>query len=145
VAVVEKVLPATSAAVYDQWLSVDALTEWMCPYPARLRRVELDPVVGGRYRFEIMEGGGDMLVVGRFLALERPHTIRFTWSCSTWPDPLQESIVSVELRPAGSGKDTHMTIRHELVPPDTIASHQAGWRLVADQLADRLSRQRPGL
>jgi uncharacterized protein YndB with AHSA1/START domain len=138
VAVVETVLPAACPVVYREWLSVEALTEWMCPRPARLRGVELDPVVSGLYRLDIVEDGREMLVVGRFLTLDPPHVIRFTWSCSTWPDPLQESVVTVHLRPAGSGDETHMTIRHELVPPDTTGTHAAGWQLVAKQLADRL-------
>jgi uncharacterized protein YndB with AHSA1/START domain len=141
IVVVERILPAPSDVVYDQWLSVEALQEWMCPRPARLRAIELDPVVGGEYRFDIVENDRELLVVGRFLCLERPHTIRFTWSCSTWPDPLKESTVAVELRPIGPS-DTHMTIRHERVPPDTVADHTAGWEKVATQLARRLAPPR---
>jgi uncharacterized protein YndB with AHSA1/START domain len=142
VAVVERVLPAPCDVVYDEWLSAESLMEWMCPRPARLRGVDLDPVVGGRYRLDIVEDGSEMLVAGTYLTLERPHTIRFTWSCSTWDDPLRESLVTVELRPAGTAQ-TRMTIRHELVPPDTVASHADGWALVVNQLADSLARRAP--
>jgi uncharacterized protein YndB with AHSA1/START domain len=138
VARVERLLPAPCDVVYDEWLSPLALSDWMCPRPARLRGIELDPVVGGRFRFDIVEEGREILVAGHYLTLERPHMIRFTWSCSTWPQPLVESIVTVELRPSRSD-ETHMTIRHELVPPETVDSHAAGWRVVADQLADRLA------
>ena len=140
-AVVERVLSAPCDVVFDQWLSVEALTDWMCPRPARLRRVEVDPVVGGRIRFDIVEDSQELVVVGSYLVLERPHTIRFTWSCSTWLHPAAESTVTVDLRPAGGSK-THMTIRHELVPPGTVASHAEGWRRVADQLADHVVRLR---
>ena len=82
---VERVLPAPCDEVFDEWLDPGSLADWMCPRPARLQRVVLDPVVGGRYRFDIVENGEEMVVEGRFLTLERPHTIRFTWNCSTWP------------------------------------------------------------
>jgi uncharacterized protein YndB with AHSA1/START domain len=140
VAVVERVLRAPCAVVYDEWLSVEALRDWMCPRPARLRGAELDPVVGGRIRLDIVEEGREILVTGVFLALERPHTLRFTWTCSTWPDPQRDSVVTVELRRSGQD-DTHMTIRHELLPPATFADHTAGWLRIADQLAGRLERR----
>jgi len=140
VAVVERVLPALCDVVYDEWLSAESLTEWMCPRPARLRGVELDPVVGGSYRFDIIEDGKQMIVVGTYLTLDRPHTVRFTWSCSTWADPTQQSIVTVELRPLGEN-ETHMTIRHEILPPGTLVNHLEGWRLIADQLAGSLSER----
>ena len=137
VAVVERVLPAPREVVYDEWLSVESLMEWMCPRPARLQAVELDPVVGGRFRFDIVEDGGGMVVVGTYLTLDRPHTIRFTWSCSTWEDPNHESIVTIELSPIGENQ-THMTIRHALLPPGTTTNHKQGWQQIAEQLADSL-------
>jgi len=138
VAVIERILPAPCDVVYDEWLSEESLIEWMCPYPARLRKVELDPVEGGSYRFDIVEGGKQMIVIGTYLTLDRPHTIRFTWSCSTWTNPTLQSIVTVELRPRGEN-ETHMTIRHELLPPGTLNNHLDGWQLIAEQLAEDLA------
>jgi uncharacterized protein YndB with AHSA1/START domain len=138
VAVVERVLRAPCDVVYDEWLSTESLTEWMCPRPARLRNMELDPVVGGSYRFDIIEDGKQMIVVGAYLTLDRPHTIRFTWSCSTWADPTQQSIVTVQLRPLNE-TETHMTVRHELLPPGTLVNHLEGWQLIAEQLAKNLT------
>ena len=140
VAVVEQVLPAPCDVVYDEWLSVESLTEWMCPHPARLQAVEIDPVVGGKYRFDIVEDGGRMVVVGTYLVLDRPHMIRFTWSCSTWADPTHESIVTVEIRPAGED-GAHMTIRHEHLPHGTAENHRHGWSLIAEQLAAALAER----
>ena len=140
VAVVERVLSAPCDVVYDEWLSAESLAEWMCPRPARLRDVELDPVVGGSYRFEIVEDGKQMIVVGTYLTLDRPHTIGFTWSCSTWADPTQQSIVTVRLQPVGEN-ETHMTIRHELLPAGTLVNHLEGWQLIAEQLAGSLSER----
>jgi uncharacterized protein YndB with AHSA1/START domain len=100
--------------------------------------MELDPVVGGSYRFDIIEDGKQMIVVGAYLTLDRPHTIRFTWSCSTWADPNQQSIVTVQLRPLNE-TETHMTVRHELLPPGTLVNHLEGWQLIAEQLAKNLT------
>ena len=138
IAVVERLLPAPCDVVYDYWLSVESLHEWMCPRPARLRVAEVEPVLEGRLRFDIVETGQRMVVTGRYLTLDRPHTIRFTWSCSTWSDPYHVSIVTVTLRPIGE-TETHMTISHELLPPDTDARHSQGWEQIAEQLAGCLA------
>jgi uncharacterized protein YndB with AHSA1/START domain len=142
IALVERLLPAPCDVVYDDWLSVESLIEWMCPHPARLSEVELEPVVGGRFRFDIEDGGQRMVVFGQYLTLDRPHNIRFTWSCSTWLDPDHVSIVTVLLRPTADAQ-THMTIAHELLPPGTDARHMSGWEQIAEQLAGCLATPRP--
>ena len=53
---VQRVLPAPPGVVYDEWLDPDALTEWMCPRPARCLRVEMEPWTGGSLRLDIEDG-----------------------------------------------------------------------------------------
>jgi Activator of Hsp90 ATPase homolog 1-like protein len=49
-------LPVTPAEVYAEWLDPEGLREWMCPHPARPTEVTVDPVEGGRFRFDITDG-----------------------------------------------------------------------------------------
>ena len=49
-AVVQRLLPASAEVVFDAWLNVSALTEFLCPDPARAAFVECDPRVCGRLR-----------------------------------------------------------------------------------------------
>lgn len=141
-AVVTRVLPAKPDVVYDEWLDVDALTEWMCPRPARATRIELDPRVGGRLRIDIDEAGSQFYVTGKYLVLDRPHQLSFTWSCSTWTDPELESVVTVTLEPHGPAQ-TLMTIHHALLPPHVVAEHERGWAQIAKQLAAKLEVRSP--
>jgi Activator of Hsp90 ATPase homolog 1-like protein len=80
-------------------------------------------------------------VTGRFLAIDRPHLLRFTWSTSDWPDPMVVSIVTVAFEPIGEDQ-TLMSIEHSLLPPDTFDEYQSGWAGVCDQLATFLYRLR---
>jgi uncharacterized protein YndB with AHSA1/START domain len=139
-AVVQCVLPATPERVFDQWIDPDALADWMCPRPAKATNIALDATVGGHLHLDIVEDDTTFTVTGTFLTLDRPHSLQFTWSCSTWDDPTIQSIVTVTLEPH---RDTHtlISILHTLLPPDTITQHQHGWALVADQLAMALARQ----
>jgi uncharacterized protein YndB with AHSA1/START domain len=132
-AVVQRVLPAPPDVVFEEWIDPDALAEWMCPRPARATNIDLEPAVGGSLRIDIEEAGVEFYVTGRYLELQRPQRLRFTWSCSTWPDPQWTSIVTVSLEPHG-GVDTLMTIQHTLLPEGTVDNHHHGWTLIALQL-----------
>jgi len=124
--------------VYGEWTDPEAVADWMCPRPARCTSVSMEPVVGGALRFEIEEDGIAFAVWGRFLALDPPRLISFTWSCSTWPDPSVESIVTVTLE--ASGRDeTLMTIEHRALPPDLVQRHEEGWWAIAGQLDGELA------
>jgi len=120
----------------DEWLNPDALSDWMCPRPARATNIELDPTIGGRLRIDIEEDGVRFAVTGSYLELDRPRRLSFTWSCSTWPDPSVESLVTVTFEPRGDNQ-TFMIIHHTLLPPDLIDQHQSGWVRIAEQLAAR--------
>jgi uncharacterized protein YndB with AHSA1/START domain len=139
-AVVQRVLPAAPDVVFDEWLDPDALADWMCPRPARVTSIELDPRVGGRLRIDISENGVPFHVVGTYLDLDRPRRLQFTWSCSTWVDPNLETVVTVTLEPH-DGSDTLMTIHHAVLPTDQVSSHESGWKAVAAQLEIALRRR----
>jgi uncharacterized protein YndB with AHSA1/START domain len=96
--------------VYDEWLDPEAMADWMCPRPAVCRKVEAQPWVGGSLRIDIEDAGVVSAVFGRYTQLDRPRLLRFTRSCTTWPDPGVESVVTVRLEPAGP-ESTWMTIR----------------------------------
>jgi uncharacterized protein YndB with AHSA1/START domain len=54
-ALVVRRLPAPPDVVYDEWLDPVALSDWMCPRPARATKIDLEPIVGGRLHIEIEE------------------------------------------------------------------------------------------
>ena len=149
VAVVRQRLPAPPDVVFDEWTDAARLAEWMCPRPARCLNVQADPRIGGTLRFDIEDAGCTFRVSGTYLTLRRPHQVAFTWSCSTWPDPAIQSVVTVTIEPDGA-QASIMTIEHELLPPALVQQHAHGWTVIARQLASRLrpaghSRQEPQL
>jgi uncharacterized protein YndB with AHSA1/START domain len=75
------------------------------------------------------------------IELDRPRRLSFTWSCSTWPDPSVERLVTVTLEPRGDN-ETFITIHYTLLPPDLIDQHQSGWVCIAEQLAAELTTGR---
>jgi uncharacterized protein YndB with AHSA1/START domain len=134
IARVQRVMPAAPEVVFDQWLDPESLAEWMCPRPVRVVGLTVEPRVGGTVRFDIDDSGTRALITGRFLAIDRPHLLRFTWSESDWPDPTAVSVVNVAFEPLGDDQ-TLMTIEHSILPPDVFGEYQSGWVDVCDQLA----------
>ncbi len=136
-AVVRQRLPAPADVVFEEWTDAARLAEWMCPRPARCLNVEADPRVGGTVAFDIEEAGKTFRVSGNYLILQRPHRLAFTWSCSTWPGPAIQSVVTVTIEPDGA-EASIMTIVHELLPPGLVQQHGQGWAVIATQLELRL-------
>jgi uncharacterized protein YndB with AHSA1/START domain len=141
IARVQRVMPAAPEMVFDQWLDPESLAEWMCPHPVRVVDLTIEPRIGGTVRFDVDDSGTRALITGHFLAIDRPHLLRFTWSESDWPDPTAVSVVNVAFEPLGDDQ-TLMTIEHSLLPPDVFDDYQRGWVDVCDQLAAFLNRRR---
>ena len=134
VARVQRVMPAAPDVVFDQWLDPESLAEWMCPRPVRCVAIDLEPRVGGRVRFDIDDLGSLVLITGRFLAIDRPRLLRFTWNASDWPDPTMDSVVTVAFEPVGADQ-TLMSIQHSALPSAFFDEYDSGWAQVCDQLA----------
>jgi uncharacterized protein YndB with AHSA1/START domain len=136
---VKRVMPAQPGVVFDEWLDTESLADWMCPRPDHCLAIVVEPRVGGRLRFDVDHAGTSVLIAGQFLAIERPHLLRFTWSNSSWADPTAASIVTVTFEPCGAD-ETLMSIEHALVPADDFENFHTGWTLVCEQLAAVLPR-----
>jgi uncharacterized protein YndB with AHSA1/START domain len=134
IARVQRVMPAAPDVVFDQWLDPESLEEWMCPRPSRCVAITVEPHVGGSVRFDVDDSGTSVLITGRFLAIDRPHLLRFTWSNSNWDDPTAVSVVNVAFEPFGDD-ETLMSIEHSLMPPEQLESFTSGWSRTFDQLA----------
>ena len=137
VARVQRVMPAAPAVVFDEWLDPESLAEWMCPRPVRCVAITVEPHVGGSVRFDVDDSGTSVLISGQFVAIDRPHLLRFTWTNSNWPDPTVVSVVNVAFEAVGDD-ETLMSIEHSLLPPYELESFSNGWMTVCDQLEEHL-------
>ena len=116
----------TEPARWLQWQGVEA---------------ELDPRPGGMFRMNVR---GDGWASGRFLEVEPPRRIVFTWGWELEGSPLPpgSSLVEVDLIPADGG--TLVRLTHRDLPPDEVATHQAGWSHYLDRLRTRAGGGDPG-
>lgn len=126
----ERWLAATPDRVFRAWTDPEVIGRWMSPVGHAEAEVDLRP--GGCLRVTMVGDGVRIEHHGRFLAVEPPHRLVFTWRSPYTGDA--DSRVSVALAPDGDG--TRLTLRHELLPPGVPASHRDGWGRMLARLAD---------
>lgn len=135
--VVERVLPASPAEVYDAWTTPETLRLFMCPGEHRAVVVEADVRVGGRFRI-VMRGERDTEHRGEYRVLERGRRLVFTWAspATGW----QPTLVTIELSPHEDG--TRLVLVHEgLATDDMRGRHRGGWTSILEKLAHHLQRK----
>jgi uncharacterized protein YndB with AHSA1/START domain len=112
----EEVFPyLTDAALVVRWMG-----EW----------ADLEPHAGGRFALDV----NGVPVRGRYLAVEPPHRVVFSWGAAgNDAVPPGSTTVEITLRP--DGDETVIELVHRDLPPDEVARHGVGWGHFLDRLA----------
>src|SRR5688572_3482034 len=105
---------AAPEQVFDAWLLPEMIGKWMFGPALRdeeIVRITLDPRVGGAFSFLVRRQGQEIDHVGRYLEIDRPRRLAFTWGVAGTGS---DSRVVVEIVPAGDG--AQLTLTHALDP-----------------------------
>jgi uncharacterized protein YndB with AHSA1/START domain len=96
----------------------------------------LDPRVGGRFSFVVRRQGQEIDHVGRYLELDRPRRLAFTWG--VMPDPDEGSVVTLSITPLA--RDCELELVHRLAPQwaEYLAHTEQGWTTMVESLARAL-------
>jgi len=97
-------------------------------------RAEIDPRVHGTFVFTDRRDGEDIEHTGRYVVIDRPHLLVFTFAVPKFS--AQETTVTVDVHPADGGSE--VTLTHEGVLPEYAERTQAGWTMILDGLARSL-------
>ena len=125
--------------VFDAWLSPELIGRWMFGPGVRdeeIVRIALDARVGGSFSFMVrrpIDGAPrDIDHVGRYLALDRPRRLVFTWGVAGTGS---DSQVMIEIVPAADG--CALTLTHALDPAwaDDADRTRAGWTTMLEALS----------
>ncbi len=109
---------------------IAAAPEAVFPYltdPALLVRwigdwAELQPVPGGLFAVDI----NGAPVRGRFLVVDPPHQVIFTWGAAG-SDTLPVGSTTVEVNLTADGDDTVVEVIYRGLPDDELPKHRSGW------------------
>ena len=107
---------AAPERVFDAWLDPAMIGRWMFGPAVRdeeVIRISVDPRIGGRFSFLVRREDREIDHVGTYLELERPRRLAFTWGIAGEAD---ESRVSLDIAPHGTGTGSELALSHELHP-----------------------------
>lgn len=125
--------------VFDSFLDVASIGRWMFGPEVRdeeVVRVSIDPRPGGRFAFLVRRKGREIDHVGRYLEIDRPRRLVFSWGVA--PADGDPSRVTVDIVPRGEGCE--LSLVHQLHPDwsDHAARAEQEWRRELECLARTL-------
>jgi uncharacterized protein YndB with AHSA1/START domain len=129
---VSRLIAASAERVFDVWMDPESPGgPWF-----GAARIILDPVVDGLFYLAVKHEGRTWPHYGRFLLIERPYKVEYTWVSEGTQGV--ESTVAVTFEPRGG--QTEVTLRHSGVPDDEMGRrHREGWTGVLSTLAERFA------
>lgn len=122
-------IDAAPAEVFDYLVTESGMTAWMGQHAV------LDPRPGGGFAVEV----AGYAIRGRYLAVERPSRVVFTWGMEGVPD-LPPGASTVEFRLTPTARGTRVDLLHADLPDAQLEGHAAGWT----HFMARLSVAAPG-
>jgi len=132
---VARTISASAEQVFDVWIDPKSPGgPWFGS-----DRVILNPVVDGLFYLAVKHEGRTWPHYGRFLQIERPRVVEYTWMSEATKGA--ESIVTVSMEP--KREETEVTLRHSGVPDDEMErQHKEGWEWVLSALAEGFAARR---
>ena len=126
---------ASAERVFDAWLDPSTAGKWLFATPTgKMSKVEIDARVGGSYLIVENREGTDVEHIGEYLEIDGPRRLVFTLKVPKYSQ--ENTKVTVEIRALKSGCE--LTLTHEGVLPDYVASTTSGWNMILDQLSATL-------
>ena len=126
--------------VYDAFTTEAGLAAWMGPRGMSVRSARVDPRVGGEWRVEMRNRDGFTLAVGgRYLQLQRPSRLSYSWKWEGEQNPMPhlETLIEVTLAEKDGGTELHLT--HSGFPVAAAREgHHQGWSSTFNKLSDYL-------
>jgi len=137
---VERILPGPPTSVFEAWTTPEAIKFWFGGADMVIDEVQVDLRVGGRYTIRYRDDGGDEAVVtGKYLQIERPRRLVFSWTMKSHQLVVDENVVTVEFHDLGGRTQVQLT--HEPFPgPDIRDLHAQGWNLCLLALSQLLEQ-----
>jgi len=108
------------------WTDPASIKKWFGGPEVEVTTVLLDLQPGGAYSIAVRGEEGDSVIFGRFLTVEPPTRLVYTWTLEGAMGATPETTVRVEFRPHREG--TELVLEHApFLEPQVRAFHETGW------------------
>lgn len=126
-------IEAEPAVVYDYFTQAEAMVLWMGDF------AHLEAHPGGDFTVNVRGAP----VRGRYLVLEPPHRLVFTWGYAG-SEHLPPGGSTVEVRLTAVAGGTSVLLEHRGLPPEEVAGHDEGWPHYLERLSAAAVGRDPG-
>jgi uncharacterized protein YndB with AHSA1/START domain len=133
---VTRLLQAPPELVFKAWIDPDQITAWWAPNQCEIPRetVEIEPQVGGRIQFSMVERAGGAVYPVRFQIVEISEPELLVLASDPMPDiGLLYPMITRAVFEA-KGEDTLVTITQSPHTEETQGGATAGWTECLDKL-----------
>lgn len=131
--------------VYDAWIRPEQVRDWMetqlrAKHPGiEVTRVEIDPIVGGKFLFADSRDGSEAW--GYYKTLERAKTIVFSWFVSPEEEAEDNSVVNLEFEPREEGCLVRASHEMDAEWAEYMPQTAAAWSSMLAAIETTLSRR----
>lgn len=123
---------ATPESVFRAWTDPESARVWL----AMGGDASIDARPDGLFYLGMSWNGAILPHYGRYLRVEAPHLLEFTWVSETTRG--KESVVTIKL--TRRGNQTDLCLTNEGLPDDESATkHRDGWTHFLETLAERVT------
>lgn len=119
-----RIIPASRQRVFEALSNPAVMRQWFFVGERWAAEVKGDLTIGGAFEIRMTTEHGEVFVCsGRYLEIDPPSRLVFTWSSYATTD----SVVMIELRDAQAGA-TELTLVHDgLTDKPAVEAHTTGW------------------
>ncbi len=127
--------------VFTQWTEPHELAAWFGPVGFKVAAHVIEAVEGGSWWMVLQTPGGrELRVGGRFLLIDPPERLSFTWVPENEGGPGPETTVEMTLMPDQG--TTWLYLRHgPLESRAQLESYRKTWKSILDSLVLKLSEE----
>lgn len=132
----------TPERVFDAWLNPADIECFLFGPKVRdeeIVRLQVDPRAGGEFSFVVRRDGKELDHIGRYLVIERPGHLAFTWAVA--PERIDASKVDIVIDALEKGCE--LRLAHELAPgwEDWVGQIEGSWSMMLGRLGEALKEQ----
>jgi uncharacterized protein YndB with AHSA1/START domain len=131
-------IAAAPAKVFDAWLDPGLAARFFAGGDTVVGEIAIDPREGGAFRLVMQDGAARFEHEGRYVVIERPRRLIFTWFSAGTDHRL--SLVEVTFTPTAAG--VRVRVEHEGLPDaERAGRHQRGWGTILAKLSRLFSAE----
>jgi uncharacterized protein YndB with AHSA1/START domain len=132
--IVNRTFNAPRERVFRAWTEAAELDRWFGPMTDAIVTTSVDLRVGGAYRIEMRRPDGQVFSAhGVYREILPPERLVFTWIGCGGPEPVEDTLVTLEFFEAGD--KTQVTLTHQnFTSLEMRNRHEQGWRGSFDRL-----------